>query len=268
MRIQRCVPALMVAIMVGGCAQVIGIKDLPDVPDARTEIPDGAVADAALDAGDGIDLTAGLVAYWPLDTIEGEPVQTTPDVVGGFDGEIAGPATIGSGNINGALSLDGSSAFVRIEDVPELSFTGNISIAAWCRPEVTDGIRNIVAHGSSSSPNGEVYLRIVNGEYQGGSWNGTSHEAKEPVPADDVGSWVHLATVYDGTTWRLYRNGEEVATGGDVGAVTVDAEWAIGARARLADRHFEGEIDDVRLYNRPLSPAEILALTTVQSFMR
>jgi hypothetical protein len=50
--------------------------------------------------------------------------------------------------------------------------------------------------------------------------------------------------------------------------VTVDAEWAIGARARLADRHFQGEIDDVRLYNRPLSPAEILALTTVQPFMR
>ena len=269
----------MAAIVLGGCAQIIGIEDLPDnpvslddaapgndgAPDARTALPDGAVADAALDAGDGIDLTTGLVAYWPLDTIDGEEDErTTPDAVGGFDGQIEGAAAIVPENVNGALSLDGTTAFVRIENAPELNFTGTITIAAWCRPTATDGIRNIVAHGGSSTPNGEVYLRIINGEYQAGSWTGVSYEARALVPAEDVGNWVHLASVFDGTTWRLYRNGIEMATGGNLGTVTVNAEWAIGARARLSDRLFQGEIDEVRIYNRPLSATEVLALTTAQ----
>jgi hypothetical protein len=251
-----------------------------DRPDATEASPDARVADAgrmsdaaapldaSRDAGDPIDVTTGLVAYWPLDAIEGSSPQTTPDTIGTLDGEIEGPATIVSENINGALSLDGQSAFVRIANAPELGFTGRITIAAWCRATATDGVRNIVAHGSSNSPNAEVYLRIIDGEYQGGRWDGVSDEAKAPVQLGDVGNWVHLATVFDGTTWRLYRNGVEEGTGGDEGALMVNAEWAIGARARVPDRHFEGEIDEVRIYNRPLLAAEILALATMQPLRR
>jgi hypothetical protein len=252
-----------------------------DSPDARGEIPDarvvdaGRMADAAAardaspDAGGQINLTAGLVAYWPLDVIEGTSTLTTPDVVGGFDGEVRGTATMVPGNIDGALFLDGSSGFVRIANVPELDFTGIITLAAWCRPRAIDGFRMIVAHGTSFSPNGEVYLRLESDDYQAGSWTGGDHRAVSPVPATDVDTWVHIAGVYDGATWRLYRNGVEVGTGGDTGAVTVNEVWALGARSRSSvDRYFHGEIDDVRIYKRALSAAEILALTTLQPLIR
>ena len=246
-----------------------------DPPDAREASPDARVVDAgrlsdaetpldaARDGGGPIDVANGLVAYWPLDTIDGEEEdRTTPDPIGGFDGQIEGEAEIVPQNVNGALSLDGTSEFVRIANAPELNFTGTITIAAWCRPTATDGVRNIVAHGSANAPNAEVYLRIVDGEYQAGSWTGANEEVKAPMQAGDVGSWVHLAALFDGT-WRLYRNGIQVGTGGDSGAVAVNAEWAIGARARLGDRHFEGEIDDVRIYDRALSVAEILMLVAM-----
>jgi hypothetical protein len=236
------------------------IPDARPIDDART--PDVEAPDAALDAGVPIDATPGLVAHWPLDVIEGEPVRTTSDVVGGFHGEVRGSATIVPGRVGGAISLDGSSGFVRIEDVAPLDFTGDITLAAWCRPRANDNIRNIVVHGTPPTPDREVYLRIANEEYQAGSWTGpgSTSEADEPMPSMDAGNWVHLAAVFDGT-WRLYRNGAQVDTGGNVGPVSVDAVWAIGARPGPSpDRFFEGEIDDVRIYDRALTPAEVGAL--------
>jgi hypothetical protein len=247
-------------------------------PDAMAVIPDATANDATMasdadiempdagrDGGTSIDLTIGLMAHWPLDVIEGEEERSTPDVVGGFTGEVRGTATIVPESLNGALSLDGSSGFVRIDDVPQLDFTGIITLAAWCRPRATDGIRSIITHGTTFGPNGEVYLRIEGGEYQAGSWNGGDHRALLRVPDEDIDTWVHLAGVYDGTTWRLYRNGEEVDTGGDIGALPTEEDWAIGARSRSdVDRYFEGEIDDVRIYKRVLSPVEIGALVALR----
>lgn len=252
-------------------------------PDARV-IPDarpsdaGRAPDAAQDPDAGSDAAIpdaavpidgpppGLVAHWPFDLIEGGPVRTTPDVVGGFDGEVRGGAAIVPGMVGGAISLDGTGAFVRIDDVAQLDFTGAITLAAWCRPGAINGTRNIVVHGTPPMPDEEVYLRIANNsEYQAGSWTGpgSTSDAKFSVPAGDVGQWVHLAAVYDGATWRLYRNGDEVATGGTVGAVSVNAPWGIGGRANTPpDRLFTGEIDDVRIYQRALTVPEIQALAS------
>ena len=241
----------------------------PDPIDAARMLDAAGAPDAGRDAGVPFDLTLGLVAHWPLDTIDGTSMRTTPDVVGGFDGEVRGTASIVPGTIDGAISLDGSTGFVRIPNAPELDFAGVITLAAWCRPRAIDGLRIVVAHGTSFSPNGEVYLRLEADTYQIGSWNGGDHRAVSPIPPGDRNSWVHLAGLYDGTTWRLYRNGQEVKVDGDLGAVTVNEVWAIGARSRSsADRFFQGEIDDVRIYDRALSAAEIIALATAPPLTR
>ena len=71
---------------------------------------------------------------------------------------------------------------------------------------------------------------------------------------------VYLAGTYDGSTWRLFRNGVNVTNATDaVGALPAPgAEWAIGARVWLAD-YFAGSIDEVAIYNVALSPATISA---------
>ena len=157
-----------------------------------------------------------------------------------------------------AVRLNGSSG-ATLGQHAELDITGTMTIEAWIRPaSVPNGFGNIVVRGFSTSPQGEVYLRIANGEYQIGSWNGTDHVAAVPVPAGDVGTWVHLAGVYDGSAWHLYRNGLLLASGADpVGAVEVAAGWAVGTTAAGNDRFFTGDIDDIRIWNRPLGPQEI-----------
>jgi hypothetical protein len=157
-----------------------------------------------------------------------------------------------------SLSFDGQSAYVDLGEPPALDFTGNVTVEAWIRPRTTGGFHNILAHGYTPSPPGELYLRVFAGQYQIGSWNGMSHGASMSIPREDAGQWVHLAGVYDGTRWRLYRNGEEVASTPDsVGAVPVKAPWAIGARGGGSERFFDGELAEVRLWNIPRSPEQV-----------
>ena len=150
---------------------------------------------------------------------------------------------------------------VTLPNVPALDITGPITLEAWVRPTATDGFRDIVAHGytTAPAPEAEVYLRIANGEYQIGSWNGVNHLAYVPVPQSDIGTWVHLAGVYDGSAWKLYRNGLLGADHADsVGAVAVSGDWTIG-NSLVGERPFLGDIDEVRIWNTGLAAADIAA---------
>jgi len=202
----------------------------------------------------------GLAGHWRLDEASG--ITTAVDAAGVNDGSLQGNAAMtGDGERDQVLQLDGAGDYVALGNPSELNITGEITLSAWIKPQATNGLRNIVAHGHAFSPNGEVFLRIANGNYQVGSWNGSNHFSSTPIPAEDVGVWVHLTGVYDGTDWRLYRNGVEVASAQDsVGAVTVNGDWAVGARGTGTQRFFQGQIDDVRIYPRGLSPEEADAL--------
>jgi hypothetical protein len=157
-----------------------------------------------------------------------------------------------------SLSFNGTNAYVDLGQPPALDFTGNVTVEAWIRPRNTGGLHNILAHGYTESPPGELYLRILAGNYQAGSWNGMGHGASAPIPPEDAGQWVHLAGVYDGNHWRLYRNGKEMASTPDtVGVVPVNAPWAIGARGGGSERFFDGDIAEVRLWQTARSPDQI-----------
>jgi hypothetical protein len=77
-----------------------------------------------------------------------------------------------------------------------------------------------------------------------------------------MNTWHHIAGVFDGATWRLYRDGVQIASAASTtGAVTVpNVGWAIGARGTGTERFFSGQIDEVKIFNRGLSATEILAI--------
>lgn len=158
------------------------------------------------------------------------------------------------------LSFDGQESFVELGNPRDLNFSGFITVEAWIRPRTLSGLRNIVAHGYTFSPNVEFFLRINQGQYQVGSWNGQTFSTSAAAPDTDAGRWVHLAGVYDGSRWILYRDGEQVAaTPQPTGVLRVDAPWAIGARGGGSNRFFLGDIRDVRIWNIPRNQGEIRA---------
>ncbi len=72
-----------------------------------------------------------------------------------------------------------------------------------------------------------------------------------------VNTWTHLASTFDGSTVRLFVNGVQVATLAQTSPLSVTtATLQIGADAYTGE-NFAGLIDEVRVYNRALSAAEI-----------
>ena len=70
-------------------------------------------------------------------------------------------------------------------------------------------------------------------------------------------AWTHLATTYDGATLRLYSNGTQVGSLAVTGAMANSSgALRIGGNAVWAE-WFSGQIDDLRLYNRALTVAEV-----------
>ena len=71
--------------------------------------------------------------------------------------------------------------------------------------------------------------------------------------------WIHLAGTYDGTRQRLYVNGAEVASLPASGPITESAGPLRMGGNGVWGEYFAGRIDEVRIYNRALSVAEIQA---------
>jgi hypothetical protein len=77
------------------------------------------------------------------------------------------------------------------------------------------------------------------------------------VPTD---TWQHAVSTVDGVTARLYLDGVEVKTSVmGAGATTMD-QFNLGRRIRGASLYLEGEIADVLVFDRVLTPAEITML--------
>ena len=242
-------------------------------PRSRTAAPRVALA-AALAAGtacantslDLFDPDVGLLAHWALDESEAGAVAVDSSGFGLAGTPSTNPPTptrdvppVRFANAH-SLSFNGRDQWIDMGNPALLNLGGVITIAAWVRPAATDGYRDVVAHGYRTSPNRDLALRIRNGNYEFTMWDSVDHAAIAAIPAADAGAWVHLCGVFDGATYFVYRNGEVVAATADATAPppNIEASWTIGARA--ADRQWQGQIDDVRIYGRALSAAEAAQL--------
>ena len=79
-----------------------------------------------------------------------------------------------------------------------------------------------------------------------------------------LGTWFHVAAVYDGRTMRLFKDGKEVGATSKTGEIAIDpkvAVWIGDNPPATGSRPFQGKMDDVRIYCRALTSAEISALS-------
>src|SRR5207248_6908965 len=110
----------------------------------------------------------------------------------------------------------------------------------------------------------ETSGNLVYGLYAGSDTNKPQSQVTVGTPrlldapsAIPTASWSHLAATYDGTTERLYVNGAQVASLAISGTIsTSSSPLKIGGNA-IWGEWFDGLIDEVRIYNRPLSAIEI-----------
>ena len=70
-------------------------------------------------------------------------------------------------------------------------------------------------------------------------------------------TWTHLAGTYDGATMRLYVNGVQVASRAQTGAIATSTNPLQIGGDSIYGQYFAGQIDEIRVYNRALSAAEV-----------
>lgn len=158
-----------------------------------------------------------------------------------------------------SLSFDGGNDFV---DTTDFDINNDFSLAAWINPSKLSSA-NILGKHSSGGGN-----RVLLGLYSGGIHvriRGEAYTAGTPQSG-----WQHLLVTgvetENGTQLSLYRNGiklwvHEITE--KVGDVSGGQPWTIGQDWDGSNRtdFFEGNIDDVRIYDRALDESEIAELT-------
>ncbi len=215
------------------------------------------------------NLEGGLVGHWQFD--EGSGATANDSSGYGNAGTLTNGPVWTTGKIGGALDFDGVDDYVNIGSVTSLNNVRPISISAWIYPR---------SHGEGDAG------RIISKHDATGRWSfhfnttGRLRFHKDFSGASElnriaaggtiaVNDWQHVVVTWDGSSnaanVHIYRNGGETGYSTTISGINPpDDDSAsilrIGAWGAPGNNVFDGLIDDVRIYNRVLNPAEILQL--------
>lgn len=247
--------------------------------------PAGPALDAAVVAPESSPARhSDLVAHWPLDGAR-DGIWVEDRSGRGHLGRIEGSVAWVAGKIGRALFFDGRGAYVETPASPELEAVhrSSFSLSAWFRPENLPPGRESerdASYGILMRTGWHIGL-LYNNEGRflmtdwlkgdaGPLWNSAGTWGTTYAP----GHWYHLVGVVDRGLGRvqLYVNGALKHTqpfdpSREVFAAE-DSGWRIGiGNPDLGDWSWpaRGAIDDVRIYNRPLSPTDVRLLLAESS---
>jgi hypothetical protein len=199
---------------------------------------------------------AGLVAAYGFN--EGSGPLVTDTSGHGHTGTISGATWTTQGKFGPALAFDGLNDWVTITAAPALDLTTGMTLAAWVYPTTTSGVRDILL---KEGPTVDIYnLYAYNGQGRPEANVFVGGSNRTAVGTELLANvWTHVAGTYDGSTLRLFLNGVQVASTARSGAMAPGpGPLRIGGNS-LWGEYFQGRLDEVRIYDRALTAAEIQA---------
>ncbi len=207
------------------------------------------------------------IGWWKLDECQGltafdsSGLGNTGAISIGLSGSqnTAGTCQVGtsaawtagaSGKINSSLNFDGSDDEISIGSFGILS---NYTISFWAKHNVA----NKMPIGSRS---GTTYYW-----YGDNSWKythgGVSGEFYYPKSVSiPYGTWGHFTVTYDGINVRIYRNGVFESYKATTGTADFSNGFYLGWGYPSSSYHFNGQLDDIRIYNYALTATQVKTL--------
>jgi hypothetical protein len=188
---------------------------------------------------------------------------TTTDASGrGNTGTIAGAAvrTTATAKYGGAITFDGVNDMVSVPDANSLDLTNAMTLEAWVRPTALSNYRTVLIKETAGNL---VYALYASSTFGGSGVQRPSAwifaDGLGPTTALPVNAWSHIATTYDRANWRFYVNGVQVATRAYTPAIQASTGALRIGGNNIWGEWFGGQIDEVRVYDRALSAAEVAA---------
>jgi len=208
---------------------------------------------------------AELIAYWPFEEGQG---TTTADVTGnGNDGTFNGGVDWVSGYLGKGVHFEDDNDRIVVGPIDPTAGTEAMTLAAWINWEGLNHSRaqqGIIGKrlgwnpGTNikwfwqAQPSGALLFRADAGDGGAGLWWGNTYL----VPY--ANEWTHVALTWDDDAAIQYINGEQVSTGNITFRTTAnETPVSIGCVSSTNPESFVGSIDEVYIFNNPLSQADI-----------
>ncbi|WP_375383691.1 LamG-like jellyroll fold domain-containing protein [uncultured Microbacterium sp.] len=204
------------------------------------------------------------IGFWPLN--EGSGAQSA-DTSGNAHTLTLGDGAAWTPRADGSsLKLNGDRQ-AATASVPELDTTGNFSVAAWVRMDALPSGGGYATIASADGLTGQSPFFLQYGDtLKGFAFSFPDGPRAVAVTTPELGSWHHLVGVRDAAAGKLklYVDGVLAATESTRGGTLSDGTIALG-RGQWGGNPVDflnGAIDDVHLFDKALTDAEVTALVT------
>ncbi|OGU54915.1 MAG: hypothetical protein A2V66_02075 [Ignavibacteria bacterium RBG_13_36_8] len=181
--------------------------------------------------------------------------------------------SVSKGGFENALYFDGNNDFVNCGNDNSFQISGNqITLEAWIKAaqfqsSTEDGV--IIAKDDAENGVNLGYSLACgsNGIVQFSISNEQLFETATPSNSIQSDQWYHIAATYDGSKQRIYINGNQTAESGSFNiniGNALNQNFLIGGSPFYDERHFGGNIDEVRVWNIALTQAQIQTMMNIQ----
>lgn len=229
--------------------------------------------------GGSFDPDQLLMAYYPLDN--GNALDESGN---GNHGTLDGPVIANDrfGHPAACLEFDGENDYIQVPHAETLNFgTGPFAVSLWLQADDPDGGPQMVVHKGVSGTGPQIWLRVDDFEEFDplSRLKGTVTEMPPGTPVstsspvfDDLG-WHHVIFQRTSTHLELWVDGTLVASLADMQYRNVNSmeqmligaqtPWPEGGNFPFIHNHFDGRLDEIRLYRKALSEEEIALLADI-----
>jgi hypothetical protein len=205
----------------------------------------------------------GPIAHWTFDEIGG---TVAADSIGGHDGTLVSdqfewrPA---EGQSGGALWCPGLlDSYVEFPTTGMSADAGTVALWGNLADPQPSHTKYFFGHTTIPPWASRIQLYMDSADTILDLGLGDSHARKRGITTLELGTWYHIALTWDAGNYVVYVNGQALAADTYTGLVEINAVADIANDGDTTGREegFAGLLDDVRIYDRALSDAEILKL--------
>lgn len=212
-----------------------------------------------------VNLTAGLVTYHPFN---GNAADASGNAINGTTVNVS-LTTDRAGAPNSAYYFNSVNSYIELpySNLYNFAPSGTFTISVWVLPD----------QGYSWPAQAVVVKSPPNPNYLASQWNygtyllnykamggfGGNHVLNGTTTLTSTSCWYHIVQTYDNGKWNMYVNG--VLESSDLSQtrfILQDAfsKIVFGRKGESDGDYYKGKMDDIRIYNRVVSSAEITAL--------